>query len=533
VELRVPLDRIVGGNNWIDITGDFLFYADVIRVTDRAASFGDAGYAMQFRWPREAPPASGTLTGYAFPVYTWGVASRVSTLGDSKGLYLESYADVGILSGSSIVGNVSLSPGNNTIPFIARVRNNSEAPLGEVNVLFRYAHWGATLGVGGDWREVPAADAADASACPTDQASEPSAYDHNPTCNLRVPAAVGSTPGPRDFRLDWVLSSTDPEYIWFRDVQDHQCVYAEIDAAAGANILRKSAWRNVNFQAASKVTDFARISTVGCGAPHDSAGKHRVLLEVKTREWSSASTRATALSKQAAEGKSIQSYMEYLVYAYYDNGDTLTISDQKYYLFEPIASFGYVFHHPDEVFNWLNSIEGAKKVREGLYVIDIAPESQEEIKLRIKAVEPSGFSVSLHAGAATPLANLSSSYATGFNISLDLSYELSPLLSLVLFGGYNHLPGATSSIDAASIVNVTLDLRATARLRRALYAYAQAGLSLYLQDFSTLDSGYSGGLGLGLTLGPRLRLEAGADYHSTFSQWNWLLQSHAGIVFRL
>jgi PKD repeat protein len=530
VELRIPIERTTGGAGWIDITGDFLFYANLIRVTDRSASFGEAGYAMQSRWPREAPPASGTLTGYAFPAYTWGTASRVSSLGDSKGLYLESYADVGILSGSSIVGNVSLSPGNNTIPFIARVRNNSEAPLGDVNVLFRYAHWGATLGVGGDWREVPAPDS---SACPADQSSEPSSYDHNRTCSLQVPSASGATPGSRDFRLDWELASTDPEYIYFRDVQDHQCVYAEIDAAAGANILRKSTWRNVNFMASSVVSDTAGISTVGCGLPHGAGGKHRVLLEVKKREWSSASA-ATAREPLDRPGtKRISSFMEYLVYAYYDNGQALTIGEQKYYLFEPIASFGYVFHHPDEVFGWLDSIAGARRIREDLYVIDIAPDGKEDVALRVRSVEPTGFSLSLHAGAATPLANFSSTLATGFNVGLDVGYEVSPLLSLILFAGYSHLPGASSSVAATSILNVGLNARATVRLRGNLYAYAQAGPNLYLQDFSAVDWGYNGGLGLGILLCPRFRLEAGADYHSTFSQQNWLLQSRAGVVLRL
>ena len=66
-----------------------------------------------------------------------------------------------------------------------------------------------------------------------------------------------------------------------------------------------------------------------------------------------------------------------------------------------------------------------------------------------------------------------------------------------------------------------------------LFAYAQAGPNLSIQDFSTLDSGYNAGVGLGYVLSPRLRPEIGADYHSTFSQHDQMLLIHAGVVLRL
>jgi hypothetical protein len=96
-----------------------------------------------------------------------------------------------------------------------------------------------------------------------------------------------------------------------------------------------------------------------------------------------------------------------------------------------------------------------------------------------------------------------------------------------------YLPGASSAISATSITTIALDARASLALMNNLFAYAQAGPNLSIQDFSTMDSGYNAGVGIGYVLSPRLRLEIGADYHSTFSQHNQMLQSHAGVVFRL
>ncbi|HVO40223.1 MAG TPA: PKD domain-containing protein [Spirochaetia bacterium] len=532
VEVRIPLDQTAGGTGWINIGSDFLFYADVIRVTDRSLSFGDAGYATQFRWPRESPAATGSLDGYAFPFYTWGSATRVSSLGDSQGLYIEDHSSVGVLSGTNIVTTVTLTPdasGNATVPFIARVKNNSPAPISDVNVLFRYAHWGATLGTGGDWRTVPAPNS---SSCPSDQTMEPAGYDHNHTCNLQVPAA-GGTPGSRDFRLDWTLNQTDPEYIHFKTVQDHQCVYAEINAHAGANILRKSTWNNVTFLASSEVNDSARISTLGCGLPPVGRGKHRVILEVKTRTWAENAAGKGRDPTRNGVADQVVSYEQYFVYAYYDAGTSVTINGQKYFTFEPIGSFGYVFHHESEVLSWINSLGGARKIREGLYVIDIARDGSEEVMIHVEPHPPTGFSLSLHGGVAVPCAGFPTSVSTGVLAAVDVGYAFSPLLSVVGTSGFNYLPGAGSGASAASVVTLAVDARFTFVVNPLMYTYAQAGPGLSIRDFATCDLAYSGGLGVGFIVTPRFRIEAGADYHSTFSQSNVILQGHAGLVLRL
>jgi hypothetical protein len=547
VEMRIPLTTTAGGSNWLTLGTQFLFYANVIRVTDRSQSFGTAGYATQFTWPREAPDASGSLDGgtdaYRFPVWQWGSAVSNSSLTDAEGVYIENHSSIGFWSGSSIVNTINLSTltpdasGNITIPLVAKVQNNSPSIIDNIAVTMRIAYWGATLGQNGDWRQV---DVANATTCPTNHSTDPTTFDHNPTCSLNVPAKSGVTPGSRNFRIDWKLNTTGgagTEYDHLRNVQNHQCMYAEINATSGnVNIIRKSSWNNLIFYPSSTVNDTARISTVGCGKPPAGMKNHRVILEVKKREWRATSWSGTngrpALTRDVPATGAVTSYMEYLVYAYYDNGKSLSINSEKYYLFEPIASFGYVFYHDYEVSNWISSIGGAKKINDNLYVIEIAPESHEDISIHVESVE-ARFSLSAHGGTATPLAYFSNTYSTGFCAILDFGYEFSPNWSLALNAGFNLMPGANASVPATSIINLGLDLRFTLPFNQLIYTYAQAGPNFYIQDFSTIDAGYNGGLGFGLKLSPRFKLELGADYHSTFGQHNWLLQTHLGIILRL
>ena len=520
VEVRVPLNTATGGSSWIDIKNldHFLFYANVIRVVDRSVSFGQAGYAVQYRWPRDAPDAFGTLNGYAFAPYTWGTATATAGLGESEGVYIEGASDVGVLNGSNITGYVTLVPdasGNATVPFIARVKNNNDAPQ-DVGVEFRYAHWGATLGVGGDWRTVPAPNV---STPPTDLTTEPAVHDHNPTVALRVPAATPGSPVTRDFHLDWILNQTDPEYQHFKNVQNHQCVSAEIVGGQGVNVLRKGAWRNVIFAASSTFNDTARISTVGCGLPPLAGGVHRVILEIKKREWTEPTagqgTVPLTTTGDVPGGSAVTSYLEYIVYAYYDKGKSLTINGRDYYTFEPIASFGYTFYHRDDVRRWIDSLQGARKIRDDLYVLDIAPESQKDISLRVESLPMLGLSISLHGGVAVPVSTTASSYTLGAAAVMDVTYDLTRSLALQALLGYYGLTGK-SGVSDARLLGLSLDARYRYAVRPPFSIWACAGPGWYFASLGTSHPGFNAGVGVEYQITRRISAELGSNFHMVF-----------------
>ena len=532
VELRVPIDDAEGGDNWVDFTDEFLFYANVIRVSDRTDAFGTAGYGTQFRWPREAPWAAGSLTDAAnFPSWQWGGARRDSSFGDSTGVYFNSWSDIGIWDGSNILNSINVDSDPFTVPMAARVHNNAADSIDNVQVLFRVANWGATLLQDGNWTEIPENSAASPSANPTDS----------------FPVSGGSDDLTH---LNWGLSSGDGFYEHFRDVQDHQCVYAEISAADG-NIIRKSYWNNMNFQVSSTVEDTALISTIGIGKAPENREGHRIILEIVKQEWTEErrdDTKAMMAAEEegfagltmspgadksfvrpanpsisdyrlkdiygadAAEEAGTDSFLEYLVYASYDTGDSLRINGNEYTMFEPIASFGYVFYHEDEVRRWLDEIDGAEKISDTLYVINIDEEDEAIIGLEVESRESRGMSVGVHAGAAIPFNTLANAVGPGMSFFADFGWEVTSNISLNALLGYHYLFALNSGSADTYFINLSANVRYYLRKNRRFRVFLGAGPGLYFPE-NDIAFGFNAGLGVDFKLNRLLALEIGADYH--------------------
>ncbi len=536
VELRVPIEVAEGGANWVDLTDSFLFYANVIRVTDRTDTFGMEDYGTQFRWPREAPWAEGSLTAATnFPAWQWGGARRDSAFGDSTGVYFNSWSDIGIWDGFNILNTVNIDSDPFTIPMAARVHNNATGDIDNVKVLFRVAKWGATLLQDGNWTIIPE--------------TSPTTPYTNPTGSKPVPGG-----GDDLFHMNWDVTSGDGYYEHFRDVQDHQCVYAEIFAADG-NIVRKSYWNNINFQVSSTVNDTARISAVGIGAPPENMEKHRVILEIVKQEWTedreidpkamkaaegliAAPKRTGAYWKmvngiETEEPTGTDSFLEYLVYAYYDTGDSLTINGNEYTMFEPIASFGYIFYHDDEVRKWLDGIENAEKISDTLYVIEIGEEDEVDIGLEIESKEYKGMSAGVHTGAAIPLDTLANTVGPGVSFFADFGWEMTSKISLNAILGYQHFFASNSGTADSYFINISANVRYFLRQNRSLRVFVGAGPGLYFPG-NDIAFGFNAGLGVDFDLNRFLALEIGADYHyvQTSGGPSQFSTQHIGLIFR-
>lgn len=536
VEIRLPTVKVLsssdlGGADWIDLSDDFLFYFDVIRID----STGPSPIAYELTWPRDLPIGyvpTGVLADYPFPVEVWGEAFKGATSG-ARGVSVEAWTDIGTDDGTANLSDAMKLSTENI--FKARLIDTSEdvipdplhpgeyivAPVEAKNVraTFSIAHWGINYS-SPDWRQIPSTNL-----------SYP-----NPTDLHNIPAGAGTDSTPKyDLESRWLLDSGDQTYY---ASHLHQCIKVELDSTSNTNILKKGASRNMNFAAgSSQFSQVARISTRGFGKPPAGKTKQTVILQVATKEWAvkkaiGEAKLNLASGSQTGQGQGVDSYLSYVVNGYIDTGRVIIINEKTYPIYMPMGSFGYYVHHDGDVSGWSHDIEGAQKLAPGVYKLEIDPESFKDVVTSIQSIS-AGFSLSLHAGVATPLGSFGNSYKSGFSAIIDFGYELSPLLSFILSAGYNYLPGASSGIAATSITNIALDARISIALTSTLFAYAQAGPNLYIQDFSTLNSGYNAGLGIGYLFSPRFRLEIGADYHSTFSQHNWMLQSHAGVVLRL
>ncbi|MBA7521309.1 hypothetical protein ES705_13416 [subsurface metagenome] len=141
--------------------------------------------------------------------------------------------------------------------------------------------------------------------------------------------------------------------------------------------------------------------------------------EEKTRIKSASSDNPSTPNQEEAG-----SYLYYSVNGYLATGNSVVIKGEKCELVEPVGSFGYIVEHDGEVDGWVDDIEGAEKVDENTYVLEIPPGTVAEIITRIKPIKPPSLSLSLHGGPNFPLSNFANDYGMGFNVMADIGYEI-------------------------------------------------------------------------------------------------------------
>lgn len=529
MELKLPI-----GTAPMALNDQFYFYYDVLRVSTSGAT--------QFFWPRDSRNLGVVLRPSSLFAGSWGKADKAS------GAALDGvWCDWNALSVTPpnpnypaddfwITYNDS-TPVENT--FTTTVKNDrqetTEAGTTYIDspgviVLLRMANWGiAGANPGPDWEEL-------------DVLFPDATEGTNPSEAKLVPRATGpSSPGTATFVFKTRVGPTAalPPNI---SSEHHQCIYVELNADQDVYIKSKGVYRNMNFAHASELRREATISVRGFGpAPKGRTGFRYLLVTsqkaITIKDDSHGPDRGpgpVGMSAAPADRTSIDpSYLTWEVNGYLCTGSYIVIRGKPFEILNATGSFGYIVEHDAEVASWDPQIEGARLEGSGSYSLDIPAESAVTIHTVITPREFTPLALSAHAGAAFPLANFGSSYSVGFCGILDAQWAFSDALSLVFMAGYNYLPGASPVVLPTSIINLALDFRYTRPINPALFAYAQAGPNLYIQDFSTTALGVNVGLGFGYVLSPRFRVEAGADVHSTTTLQNWLLQTHLGIVMRL
>ncbi len=555
LEVKIPVKAAATTLFSTDLADNFLFYFDVIRI-DSTHAAGDAGYATQFTWPRSIPVPQSELDTYEFPVNLWGNSYKTNTTA-CKGVYINSGSDIGIYTGTAnLSSEISLTAINR---FTARVSNTSEKviedgsnpgtsigqpiPGQDVAITFKLAHWGV-VGQDGDWRKIPSTNPS----CP-----EPAdQYNNNPTCAQDVSASAGQGVTPKyDFFLDWTLDATDNMYY---SSHKHQCMKVEVDSFSDTNILQTGVARNMDFGTASEFSQIARIDAKGFGKAPAGKTKQRVYLVVTKKESTRKIDRknnkittgslssddkksdlpakpASAADSSSSDTSSTESILDYIVNGYLDTGEFLVINQHKYRIFESMGSYEYIITHEGEVETWKDDIEGADKVGEDTWALDVPVEGFVDVVNRIAPYNPI-FSASIHGGASTPLSAFANSYGTGWNAMIDLGIKVFPNMYLMGLAGYNWFPPVSSSGTATSIINLSLNAKYFIPVQPFLEVGIGAGVECTIQDFASINYGYDADLSLDYIINPFTVLELGTVYHSRFNQEYWFLQSHLGIMFR-
>jgi hypothetical protein len=141
------------------------------------------------------------------------------------------------------------------------------------------------------------------------------------------------------------------------------------------------------------------------------------------------------------------------------------------------------------------------------------------------------FGLSIHSGIAIPVGSFKNNFNSGLNMILDLTYRLTPDLSLVGLFGYNAFKSKTIGVDDTYWLNLSANLKY--RLRQGtLYPFLNGGMGFYIPKSGNSDLGANLGVGINYEYNNFLTFEMGIDYHSIFRENIQFLHAHAGVIFR-
>jgi hypothetical protein len=349
---------------------------------------------------------------------------------------------------------------------------------------------------------------------------------------------------------------------------------------AGVNVLRKSVYRNMDFDSAEQGPEHfsapAEVSAQGLDSfiadlKLKHAEERRILLKVYTKEWKTSEKAVETIAAKRAERNKLSldkkrlaalpaekpnererylpelekyikaapkvvSFMEYIVKAYVYTGRAKDLGGRQYEEVAPIGSYGYVVRHYENVDSWSFGIEGARKIDEHTYLLVIPKESKAKISDTVRAYDPPRWSFGLLGGMGVGIpSNGSFSAAGGGGKGLALFYLGKDLkdqeVSLQALGGYDYFPGKDGG-DAWKTASLSLGARfCLPFIGKWSRWYCAIGGGLFQDDGEKLAAGALVGLGLDFAVSRPVHLHIGGDFLG--NKEKALLGGSAGLVFRL
>ena len=510
LEVKVPMRTAEGGQEWIDLDDDFLFYFNVMRASSIDNSLSE------FRWPRSAPEIIGDLDSYPFFPEEWGRGTKSDSV-ICKGVWIER-SDIGTENDPLHQIKFTAPPNTYTNTFYAVVKNDTE--LGgtpqvaqDVRVQFRLANWG--IPGPGDWAYIPATNPG----CPD------LSYDSNPTCHMNIPAASSQNPGTERFILKWKVPDL---LIPLYQEHDHQCILVELDSLADMNIVTKGVYRNMDFVTASEFVRSAEISARGYGPPPNGMAEHQFILHVTTQ-----GSKIESLEKEhmIPSPDPQMAKMTWIAHGYRGLGRFIIIQRHRYSLIDPVGSFGYVVKHLGKVKQWKYKLSGAQKIGNDLYELNIPRDGASTVVSQIEPVEHR-WSTGVFSGAAFPFGSFRNEYDPGINLLFSAYYQIMQQVSFGAVVGYNDFKSKVQGIDDRYWINVSANIRYHIPMKKSWSIYLGAGPGLYIQEAGDNKFGFNAGLGLNYIFNNLITFEFGTDYHVIFDEDIQFLHSHAGVIFR-
>lgn len=316
--------------------------------------------------------------------------------------------------------------------------------------------------------------------------------------------------------------------------RDHQCMLVELDGV-GVTFLNASVYNNMEFVEASRFARAAGVFNFGLGGTRDiylyvetrnmprrvarERGERPFPVDLPSdqtysgREQISANGQDVDDAPPATFAELAQTRPTYTVHAYYDTGEREVIEGVDHKILRPMTSFGYFVNHEGELEGWRHALEGAELVTivpGSFYRITVPDRSSRTIVTTIEAIEPSPWSLSLHAGTNDPRGTIANFLNGDASYGLDIEYRFHPIWAVELFYGRDAFDG-----DGGFGLDIDhLSLNAKAYFGSGvLQPFVLAGLGLYDFDPGDQENGYDAGAGLQYSFTPRLALGAEGRFH--------------------
>jgi hypothetical protein len=175
----------------------------------------------------------------------------------------------------------------------------------------------------------------------------------------------------------------------------------------GLTFSRASAFRNMDFVAASTFKRTADVSVNGLGPINPGATHRDVYLFVETLNMPKVTTpgwqarfnrlvgapgqRTLATARVSISNlpysQIIQTVPVYIVRAYYDTGATMQTKSGKRKVLQPETSFGYFVIPHNDVAGWVHTLQGATEIGPNWYRISAANDTPSKITTTINPEE--------------------------------------------------------------------------------------------------------------------------------------------------
>lgn len=392
VQMRVPIATVIierAVDTALDLADTFKMWFEIsVELPD--------GHLAPYSWPRDACVVDSCGLPSVFHVPSpaaWDDFHLSTGPGDPEcpttGFIKLDRSDVG--TQSSPTSKINLISDN---VFEAKPENLTGETVdpGEINGEFRIADWGSVADPAAPWTLIPATGGTT-----------------NPASN------TGSIPdGTKgSITMRWQLNPTEAaEYGPGGSRSTHQRILVTL--SGGHTFNPASVWRNMDFVDASTFRRVATVSNVGLGpSPVPGTARPAYILVEKLNMPAEVDAEAPgddgverpgqprpqlpseqqALLRRVVGGTPndrLEQQPTIRYHTFHDSGLDVTRRGTTYRVLRPGSVFGYYVQHDQALRGWRYRLEGATRIAEGFYRLDVPEEGTAKVTTIVEAVEPSG-----------------------------------------------------------------------------------------------------------------------------------------------